>query len=64
MKESAAKTIYLKDYAHTPFLIETTQLSFDLYDEYADVFYVLHFTSNNEAKGSDSLVLQGQDLTL
>lgn len=64
MKESAAKTIYLKDYAPTPFLIETTQLSFDLYEEYADVFSVLHFTRNNEAKSSDSLVLQGQDLTL
>lgn len=64
MKEPAAKTIYLKDYAPTPFLIETTQLSFDLYEDHADVFSVLQFVRNDIAQLSDSLVLHGQDLTL
>ncbi len=64
MKEAAAKTIYLKDYAPTPFLIESTQLSFDLYEDYADVFSVLRFSRNAEAEQSDSLTLQGQELEL
>ncbi len=64
MKDAAAKTIYLKDYAPTPYLIETTELSFDLYEEHADVYSVLRFVVNPAAAPSDRIELHGQDLTL
>jgi aminopeptidase N len=41
---STNEAIYLKDYKKPPFSIESVNLVFDLYEEYAQVTNVMHFT--------------------
>ncbi len=70
MKNAQARTTYLKDYLPPNFLIETTELDFDLYEDCATVVAKLLFVRNEltgeEAKqsASDTLVLNGQDQVL
>lgn len=65
MKDAAATTIYLKDYTPPAYLIERTELHFDLFEDHADVYSRLRLVANPERTGQDSaLVLHGQDLAL
>ena len=60
------KTIHLKDYQVPTYLIETTNLYFDLYEEYSIVKSQLTIIRNPDAEESmpQSLVLHGCDLEL
>ena len=66
MKNASARTIYLKDYSPPPFTIETTDLHFDLYEDYASVVSKLLFKRNSTDGASDtnSLQLHGRLLEL
>jgi len=67
MKNSSARTTYLKDYRPTTFVIETTQLEFDLFEDHANVVSKLLFKRNSIAideADSNILVLDGQMLVL
>ena len=64
MKDAPATTIYLKDYAPPAYVIDRTDLTFDLLEDHADVRSILHFTANPAAAQSENLVLHGQDLEL
>ena len=66
MKNASARTTYLKDYSPPPFTIETTDLHFDLYEDYASVVSKLLFKRNSTDGASDtnSLQLHGQLLEL
>lgn len=66
MKNASARTTYLKDYRPPPFLIETTDLHFDLFEDHAAVVSKLLFRRNPEADKAqgNSLQLHGQLLQL
>lgn len=66
MKNAQARTTYLKDYQPPAFLIETTDLSFDLHEDYARVESRLLLKRNDDesVKPSDSLTLHGCNLVL
>tara|TARA_Y100000814_G_scaffold282344_1_gene247330 strand:+ start:217 stop:1620 length:1404 start_codon:yes stop_codon:yes gene_type:complete len=66
MKDSQARTTYLKDYKQPEFYIEKTDLCFDLYEDKTIVTSKILFSRNNNFEGvfSDSLILHGQDLFL
>lgn len=64
MKDAPATTIYLKDYAPPAYVIDRTDLAFDLFEDHADVRSILRFTANPAAAPNESLVLHGQDLEL
>lgn len=66
MKNAQARTTYLKDYLPPDFLIETTALDFDLYEDHATVVADLLFVRNELASesGGNTLVLHGQELVL
>lgn len=61
--DTGSQIIYLKDYQPPAFLIEKTQLDFDLYEDYALVNASLHIVRNS-ALESQALVLNGVDLEL
>ena len=66
MRNSQARTTYLKDYRPPLFTIETTDLEFDLYEDHAMVVAKLLINRNrasNEAE-ADTLILHGQELEL
>ena len=66
MKNAQARTTYLKDYRPPNFLIETTDLEFDLYEDHAKVVSRLQFKLNEsvDLTEQDKLVLHGRDLVL
>lgn len=71
MKDSQPKAICLKDYQAPDYWIDHTDLTFDLFEDYATVTSVLSIQRNvdnkKQDKGSDSLpelVLVGDDLEL
>jgi aminopeptidase N len=64
MKDAAPGTIYLKDYRPPDFLIETTELHFDLREEVTAVRSRLHLRRNPAADKGCPLVLDGYKLTL
>jgi len=66
MKNAQARTTYLKDYQPPNFVIESTELDFDLYEDHATVVARLLFVRNPGAPDpeADSLVLHGQDQVL
>ena len=66
MKNAQARTTYLRDYRPPTFTIETTELHFDLFEDYALVVSRLLLKRNQipEAEESDILVLHGQQLHL
>ena len=60
MRDAQAQTIHRKDYRPSAYLIEHTELSFDLQDGYTDVHSRLSMRRNPQADGSDEvLVLDG-----
>ncbi|MEX2469193.1 MAG: aminopeptidase N [Pseudohongiellaceae bacterium] len=66
MRDAQARTTYLKNYRPPEFLIETTELHFDLHEDHATVRSRLLFKRNPAAgnQSTDSLVLHGQNLVL
>ena len=66
MRESQAKTTYLKDYEPPEFCIKKTSLSFDLYEDKTLVTsHVEFFRNKNFLKNpTNSLLLDGQDIDL
>ena len=60
MKDALLQTIYLKDYSVSPFLIEKTELVFDLGEEVTRVTATLHIVRNPDIdKAANDLVLDG-----
>ena len=49
MKDAPATTIYLKDYAAPAYVIDSTDLTFDLFEDHADVRSILQFAANPAA---------------
>lgn len=66
MRDAQARTIYLKDYTVPAFLIEKTDLHFDLEETQARVTSRLLIRRNPDLEGNDEEVLQldGQDMVL
>ncbi len=66
MKDASARTTYLRDYQPPAFLIETTELDFDLYESHALVESRLRLRRNPafSGGGGDELVLHGRELAL
>ncbi|MDT8428203.1 MAG: aminopeptidase N [Pseudomonadales bacterium] len=66
MKNATAKTIYLKDYQLPPFLIDATDLQFELAEETTLVISSLTMRRNPDLIGNaeTSLKLDGQDMRL
>ena len=66
MKNAQARTTYLKNYKPPHYLIETTELDFDLYQDHATVVSRLLFKKNSSLLSDieDSLILHGQELVL
>ena len=66
MKDAQARTTYLHDYRPPPFVIESTELDFDLYETHAVVQARLQFRRNPDYSGidEDMLVLHGRELLL
>ena len=64
MRNAQARTTYLKDYQPPAFLIETTDLHFDLHEEFALVTARLLFKRNRQpgAPEADNLFLNGRQL--
>lgn len=62
MKDAQPGAIYLKDYQAPHFLIERTELRFELFEDYALVYSRLHIVRNGQNR--EPLVLDGQDLEL
>ena len=63
MKDASPRTIYLKDYQAPDFAIDTTQLYFELYEDYSEVTARLVISRSAE-NVVPQLVLDGQDLKL
>ena len=65
MPDFTPKTIYLKDYTPSPFLIRTIELDVALFDDYARVTSRLTVQRNPAATAPDTpLTLDGEELTL
>jgi aminopeptidase N len=64
MKTETPKTIYLKDYQHPDFLVDTIDLYFDLHEDYARIRSKLQVRRNPKAQASRRVVLNGEALTL
>ncbi|WP_038093821.1 aminopeptidase N [Acidihalobacter prosperus] len=65
MKEASPRTIYLKDYQEPAFLIERTELRFELGEDFTQVETRLQLRRNPAAASADApLVLDGEDLEL
>ncbi len=66
MRNAQARTTYLKDYQPPEFLIESTTLRFDLFEDHALVVAELAFRKNPDSviSNPDSLQLHGERLEL
>ena len=67
MRDAQARTVYLKDYLPPAFLVERTELHFDLYEDHALVVSQLTMRRNDDAPADiadEALILQGQELVL
>ena len=64
MKEAQGRVIRLTDYQPPDFLIEQTELDFDLYEDHAIVVASLRLRRNPLGKAGAALVLSGQGLSL
>ena len=61
----APKTIYLKDYTVSDYLVESVDLHFTLNDEATDVISKVHYFKNPQSQTNQaSLILNGHDLEL
>ncbi|MGI9286032.1 MAG: aminopeptidase N [Pseudomonadales bacterium] len=64
MKDAQPRTIYLEDYRPPDFLIETTELRFELAEDHALVHSKLKLRRNATADPQAALKLDGQELEL
>ena len=64
VKDNGPKTIYLKDYTPPAFLIDTVALYFTLGEADTLVRSRLNIRRNPKARSTDTLVLDGEDLSL
>ncbi len=65
MKDASPKAIFLKNYQAPDYLIEETQLTFELFEDHAIVSSKLKMVLNNTtASTTPDLVLDGQELEL
>ncbi len=64
MRDAQPQVIYRNDYQPPAFLIERTELAFDLHEDHALVSACLHLRRNPEAKPGAALELHGQELEL
>ncbi|MDG1946140.1 MAG: aminopeptidase N [Halioglobus sp.] len=64
MQDASSGTVFLKDYTPPPYLINRTELHFELYDECAIVSSRLHLLRDDSASEDTSLELHGQELEL
>ncbi|MET4693849.1 aminopeptidase N [Endozoicomonas lisbonensis] len=67
MKDAQPRTIYLKDYQAPDYWIDTTHLTFDLYEDHALVTAVLQMRLNDDigcGGALPALVLHGEELDL
>jgi aminopeptidase N len=65
MKEAQPATIYLSDYQPSDYLIDETELYFDLRQDFAEVSSTLHIRRNPAVEqAAPDLLLQGVDLEL
>jgi aminopeptidase N len=64
MSAAQPKTIHLRDYRPPSHLIDSVDLRFDLRESGTRVIATLHMRKNPDSASSDSLRLQGEELTL
>ena len=66
MRDSQARTTYLKDYRPPPFTIETTDLEFNLYEDYVLVVAKLLIKPSDGSgePAPNALTLQGHEIEL
>jgi aminopeptidase N len=67
MRDAQARTVYLKDYRPPAFLVERTNLHFELFEDCALVKSTLTLRRNNDSGDeleNEALVLHGQQLVL
>ena len=64
MRDAQPGTVYLKDYRPPAFLINRTELHFDLYEDHALVTSRLHMLRSSEVEDTRGLELHGQQLEL
>ena len=66
MRDSQARTTYLKDYRPPPFTIETTDLEFNLYEDHVLVVAKLLIKPNDgtDKPAPNALTLHGHELEL
>ncbi len=66
MRDSQPKTIFLKDYVVPDYLIDSTELEFELFEDKTTVSSKLAIRRNPQSKNSSSapLILDGQELKL
>ena len=64
MKDGQPQAIHLKDYEAPNYLVETTELHFDLDEEATTVTSKLTVRRNPEGNGSSELTLDGSELEL
>ena len=64
MKDAKPGTIYLKDYRRPAYLINRTELNFELHEDYVLVSSRLHLLRDAQVALDESLELHGQSLEL
>ena len=64
MKDAKPGTVYLKDYQRPPYLINRTELHFELHEDCAVVSSRLHLLRDGSVATGTSLELHGQGLEL
>ncbi|PLW82633.1 aminopeptidase N [Kineobactrum sediminis] len=64
MRDAQPKVIYRKEYQVPAFLLERTELTFELFEDHAVVTSQLHLRRNPEADSGAALELNGQELEL
>ena len=64
MKDAKPGTIYLKDYRRPAYLINRTELHFELHEDYVLVSSRLHMLRDAQVARDESLQLHGQNLEL
>ncbi len=64
MRDDKPETVYLKDYRPPAYLINRTELHFELYEDFAIVNSRLHLLRDGSVANNASLELHGQELEL
>lgn len=64
MSNQKPRTVYLKDYRPSDFLVDTVHLYFDLHEEETHVKTILNLQRNPEGNATAPLALTGEAMTL